>query len=395
MKVSIEMPSTMSGKSFKGPRLEPIIKELHKRKMLSECYGFKSNTDKTSFESEIRSKLKYTVLTRIILKAYSFLPKGLKRTNHYLLMERLFYQFSKFHRCTGEVVVLKPRPYELVKRLREQGKIIIVEASENHTKYTYEQVMKEYMEHDILVKKNKDNYINIEAVEKFSIGIKNADYLICLSEFSKSTYIKYGIDPNRIYVVQPYGVFERIYNKIDLDEEVTFICTANHSVLKGTQRLINIWVENNIQNDLLLIGGFYAGLNNYMEKARKNPHIKIIGQKSAEELIDLYSSRKCVGVLLSVSEAFGRCVYEYLCCSLPVIVTETCTCDLVKNGENGFIVKHDNNEIYEAVKRYAEMDNQSFEQMRQLAYECSNVENKSFSEKYVDILEDIIQREVR
>ena len=389
-KISFLMMTTFSGNAYKGPRMPEIIKEAESRGIFADAIGVCSKTDKKVYSTNILKKIRTPISMRFIFKINSILVKIFGKWNAYRGTEAIYSVFARIIKSNGQIVVIKPRPYAILEKNKKNNRIIVVEASENHTRYTQKVLQKELSR----IGKNElhNNYTNEEAISEYERTINNADYLLCLSTFSANTYIKNGFPKENIYVVNPFCGNNRILNINNTTKDLQFVSVAHHGILKGTHNLIKLWCKNKYKNKLVLIGTIYEDIKEFVDMEKDNNNIIIMGPMDRNEIFTYYLSHNCVGVLLSLSESFGRVVYEYLSYSIPVIVTETCTCDIVEDGKNGFVVDGQYEEQLDIiVSKYVNMSDEKYINMQKSAYE-SSVQEDRFGKKYVDALEDIIRK---
>lgn len=382
-KVSIVMMSTFSGPSFKGPQMPEIIIELEKQGRLGNCYGLYSPTDKKHYTDSILHKLRSNRFLKVLFKLNELTCKLFKIELRYYFNERIFGLFAMLHRYDGDIILLKPRPAFLTKYFKRKGKKIIIEASENYSWFTYHKIQAECKHCGIPMAKSI--FTNQKAVRDYEEGIKFSDSLICLSQFSSQTYLDAGYK-GKITVVNLETQITKI-RKIDTQGDgIVFTTVANHSILKGTFRLLHIWKTNNFKNKLYVIGDIHDDLRSLIKTIDLPNTIVFTGSVSREKVTELYLNNNCVNILVSVSESYGRTIYEALCISTPVIVTHTCTCDLVKDGYNGFIVDNNNEEIECAVKRFIDMPICDYFKFRENAINSVSENRKSFAKQYVACL---------
>ena len=260
-----------------------------------------------------------------------------------------------------------------------------MEASESHTEYTYEMIKLECQALSVPLVKN--NYTNKDAIKDFAEGVMNADRLICLSRFSANTYKKRGISDNKIRVTGLTTGVPLIRPRHISSESVVYVSVANHSLLKGTLHLLRTWEKYKISNRLMIVGHVHKDLEPYIEDYKNDGNIIFTGSLSRDEIERIYISNKSVGVFLPVSEGFSRSVLECLSTSTPVIVTECCTCDIVENEKNGFIINpFDEKELYEKIVKYNNMLPEEYLSMAELAYEGASTVENNFLPKYVEAL---------
>lgn len=382
-KVSIVMMSTFSGSSYKAPRLIPIIHHLANENLLANSYGMPQKSDQAEYSEDELRYLKRNSLMSVLMKISNRLLLAVGSHNSYLTREKIFGFFARhFFKADGEMVLLKPRPASLVKYYKSIGKTVIVEASEAHTEYTYESLKKECMSLSLPLVKNP--YTNRFAIEDFSEGVMNADRIICLSEFSAGTYRTRGVSPEKICVTGLTAGMPLVKPRNVSSEAITYISVANHSILKGTLHLLRIWRKYKIPNKLMIVGHIHADLRPYIEEFKSENNVVFTGSLKRDEIEHIYTENKCVGVLLSVSEGFSRSVLECLLTATPVIVTECCTCDIVENGINGFIVDSSNEKaIYDRIAEYNNMSPEKYKEMAESAYKRSSEVESDFLSKYV------------
>lgn len=386
-KISIVMMSTFSGEAYKATHLLPIIQELEARGQLESAYGIWNSQDKAVYSAKILSKLKRSRLVYFLFRGISFAARKVKKTSLYFCREKIFGICAAFFfKTDADTILLKPRPSFLVKYYKRRGKTVIVEASENHTRYTNERLVQECQKMNL---KATSNYVNEKAIRDYETGISNADYLICLTEFSAQTYVERGFPRDRIRVTGLEVGTVLIPPRPLSEEEVTFVSVAHHNLLKGTHRLLKVWKDKKIKNKLLIIGALDYDMRRYVQELGDVENVEFTGGMQRKEIEKIYQSRKCVGIFLSLSESYGRSVYECLSTSTPVIVTPTCTCGLVENEKRGYVVsEYENEAIYEAVLKCIQMDAQKYYAMSSNVYETLCMHQGKFVQKYTDALQE-------
>lgn len=388
-KISIAMMTTLSGPAYKGPQMPAIIFELLRRDLLGEAYGIWSSEDKVVYGKNPK------IQTSRLLKYMFSINKKLGKVlgwNHYIAQEKIFAMGTFFHRFHSSAVLLKPCPSSIAKRFKKRGKIILIEASENHPRYTYNVLENECIQYGIPLVDSA--YTDINHIEDFEKSLEFADRILCLSNYSAETYINYGVPREKI-VVTGLSVGSTIeFPKLNENKEITFVSVANHSVLKGTHRLIDLWNKYEISNDLLIIGSVEEEIQKLYIDRPMNPHIKLMGFMDRTEIDAVYCSSPCVHVLLSLSESYGRSVYEALCKSVPQIVSKTATCDYVVDGYNGYIAECcDEDKMINLIQRFCNMDQDEYNRFRKNAYDSVSRDAELFEKRYVDALESGIKKE--
>ncbi len=382
-KVSVVMMSTFSGYSYKAPQLKYIIHSLSRRGILGDSFGLPENQDAMEYSDVELKKLKRSNLMLFLFKIVNKAAIILKAGNSYTMREKIYGIFVMlFFKADGNIILLKPRPSFLVRYYKKCGKITVVEASENHTFYTLSRLKMECDNLKIPLIHNV--YTNEKAAKDYAAGINAADRIICLSEFSAHTYEREGISRDRIYVTGLVIDRKPIKPRPENTGQIVYVSVANHSILKGTIHLLRIWKKYHIPNRLMIIGLIHPDLKQYMSDYEDLENVEITGSLSHEDIEKIYIKNRCVGVLLSLSDSFPRSVRECLSTSTPMIVTETCTCDIIKNGKAGFIVDPDDeNEIYQNIMRYNLMTQERYLEMAQYAYDGSLLGNNVFEDKYM------------
>ena len=125
----------------------------------------------------------------------------------------------------------------------------------------------------------------------------------------------------------------------------------------------------------------------YIKEIENLKNIEILGSMTREKIAEVYKKNKCMGVLMSVSESYGRTVYECLCTSTPVLVTPTCTCDLVEDGINGYVVSsYEEEAIYQKLSTIISMDKETYVKMSEAVYQTIHRKKDKFEKSYTDAL---------
>jgi len=191
---------------------------------------------------------------------------------------------------------------------------------------------------------------------------RKADKIIVPSEYLKDIVIGWGINPEKIKVI--YNGVD--FKPVDLSKEEARTKLGIHGNIilsvgrlvpwKGFRMLIKIMpqlLELNQFFRLVIVGDGPERKN--LEAMAKNigldKKIYIVGKKSPEELA-LYLAAADVFVLNSGYEGFSHQILESMKAGVPVVASAILgNREIVKQGENGFLVKYnDEFNIIEAIK---------------------------------------------
>jgi glycosyltransferase involved in cell wall biosynthesis len=138
--------------------------------------------------------------------------------------------------------------------------------------------------------------------------------------------------------------------------------------VKNLETLIeNFLLVNNSNLNLVLVGsGLLEDSLRAIAKTSKRVHFLPFFNQT--EMPQVYSSADCF-VLPSKSETWGLSVNEAKACGLPILVSENCGCekDLLKDGENGFVIKENN--ILDCLIKVSKLSTKELENMSEKSKE--------------------------
>lgn len=183
---------------------------------------------------------------------------------------------------------------------------------------------------------------------------KNVDSCLYVGVNNKNYFLKHGVKENKLFF-SPHAIdldrFKNLkYQKNQIREDLNIpnfdriiLYAGKFIEVKNLERLIkNILDIKNPNFHLVLVGsGILENHLRDISKTSKNIHFMPFCNQS--EMPSVYSSSDFF-ILPSTSETWGLSVNEAMACGLPVIVSENCGCekDLLRDGENGFVIKENN-----------------------------------------------------
>lgn len=190
---------------------------------------------------------------------------------------------------------------------------------------------------------------------------KSFDGFCYAGKMSKELIDKYANNNAEMYfvpnLVQPevfkkaVGIRESKYNdirkkhSIDNDRYV-FICPARLEKVKGIEEFIKIYSKVSQKSTILICGEgeLYDDISNLISKV-EDSDIRLLGSKSQEELVELYSISNCF-LMPSLSDANPLTCIEALWAELPLLVSEHVGNypEVIKDGENGYSFSYDNSD---------------------------------------------------
>lgn len=173
-----------------------------------------------------------------------------------------------------------------------------------------------------------------------------ADYVLVGSEFAKSTCVEHGCDPDRVYVV-PYGVDPEAFFPTSRTTECRkrpfrILFVGNSTPLKGFHYLLEMLDRLPNLSMEIWCCGLDGKTSSLGRQTAWDSRIKPLGLVSHHEMANLMRQ---VDMLFhpSILDSFSLTCLEAMASGLPVLTTpRTGAAELIRHGENGFVVPHGN-----------------------------------------------------
>lgn len=213
-----------------------------------------------------------------------------------------------------------------------------------------------------------------------------ADKIICASNYTKNTLLKYGVEPKNVFVI-PYGYDcpKSIETNKSKNEVFSILYVGNVSVMKGIPNLINAFKQIANKNvELILVGN----ISQYIYELTKDDHrIKTMGFVPHNELGTIYSKADLF-VFPSYSDGFGFAPLEAMSYSVPCIVSkDSGISDVIVTGKNGFVIKSNSDA---EIKKSIEWCISNKAELSKIGLEARNTALSYSNERYVESLRSFI-----
>jgi glycosyltransferase involved in cell wall biosynthesis len=218
------------------------------------------------------------------------------------------------------------------------GMITIVERGSSHIQFQNRILTQEYGRYGI------DFYTHPDVINTELKEYEEADYISVPSLFVKRTFLEKGIRESKIFL-NPYGANtdftdSRIQQEEKPGKLFKILYLGALSVRKGLPYLFEALNSINIPLDLYevtFIGKIDREFNSYCKSYRKD-NWNFLGHIDHNDLPEYIRSAD-VGVIPSIEDGFGLVIPQIMACRVPVITTTNAGgSDLIRDGENGFVV---------------------------------------------------------
>lgn len=332
----------------------PMMSEMNGQ--ICKCYGIRNAAEK-QLPKEIRDKI---VSTSIPDKVNGYFVRPLRSILHwpeyysYLTKVKLLdATFAKqVAKDASKILFTSPLFPKTVSKAKESGKIVVVEAGNSEPEREYARVNRDYKQFDIHHK-----YVYGDPILKNTCGksLQAADRIVAISEVSLATYLDAGYKENKMTLIPLTGTDMPVHHaSSQVGKEKAFISTGFHSFIKGTHRLLLAWKEAAIKDiPLLIVGRLCEDMKEFVEAYGPFHNVQFIGHRN--DLREWYLGFDAVGVLMSLSEGAVRVIPEMMSFGFPMIVSPDATCDLICDGQNGFVIDAtDEARLVERLKWFAE-----------------------------------------
>lgn len=218
-------------------------------------------------------------------------------------------------------------------------------------------------------------------------GYNKADHIITISNVSNQTYLRKGYNADKLTMIPLTGTsFTIKEDKTVEGKKKAFISTAFHSMIKGTHRLLLAWKKAHIHNiPLIIVGTLSEDMKEFIEKYGPFENVIFTGHKN--DLERFYDDYDAVGILMSFSEAAGRTTPELMSKGFPMIVSPDATCDIVVDGENGFVVEPtDERKLVETLHWFSDNWNHVYDMRKSVFDSVKNRKSVDFGIELADYI---------
>ncbi len=197
-----------------------------------------------------------------------------------------------------------------------------------------------------------------------------ASALHSVGDSEKDAYLKFGVDPKKIYKIENGINLEdfELKNESDvlkkncIDEKPYILFLSRINKKKGLELLLNSFkiLKNSNQKIYLVISGtgdpvYVEQIKKYVKELELENWVIFTGLVSHDEKITLFKSAKLFS-LISISDIHPRAVEEALTMGVPVVISKESDFPEVTKYDAGIVVDRDEKLIANAFKKLLEDD---------------------------------------
>ena len=175
----------------------------------------------------------------------------------------------------------------------------------------------------------------IEWNKKKETWNKCVDAFICLTDFSKNIFRKFGIEDDKLYVKPNFTSVDKSIEGINMENEDYYLFIGRLSEEKGILNLVETWIDYKIKFDLHIIGdGDLSDVIN--DKIEQHSNIKFLGKQDHHQVLE--KLRRCKALIFPSIwyEGFPMTIVETFSVGKPVISSNIGNQSfIVEDGFNG------------------------------------------------------------
>lgn len=221
--------------------------------------------------------------------------------------------------------------------IKKTGAKVIVESGSSHILEQQKLLQEEYEKWGVSYQP-----IHNKNSEKMLAEYEQADYIMTLSNFSRESFIRQGIAPEKILKV-PCGMDVDFFSqgKRQPSKKFRVIFVGLINIRKGVHYLLQAWNKLNLpedQTELIFVGNMSKDIKQVLKTIPVKNNVTFYGSTTRAGLRDLFYDSSLF-VLPSVEDGFGMVIGEAMAAGLPVICSDhTAGPEIIQHGREGFIV---------------------------------------------------------
>lgn len=288
-----------------------------------------------------------------------------------------------------------------------QNSIIIVDHGSLHPAFENKALDNEKDIYGFDIQGNSANHL---LLDRLNIEFDKCDAIFVYSKLAKNTFVKYGIDSNKIfinYIDFSVDLFDtspfrnRSFNKT-VEKKISLVFVGACVPRKGLHRLLEAMeLLDQYQFELVCVGAppKDAKLINFIDKSRPNVTISLVGRVKENELVKYYKASDFF-ILPSISDGFGMVTTQAMankCCC--IVSSFAGSSELIDDGVNGFLLSDvtDYATTVNELNRIFKLNEDEYNQIRKNAHNTAKylIKNNQFGitlKENIKLIESFINK---
>lgn len=226
----------------------------------------------------------------------------------------------------GKVDIIHTWPSSALRTIKMAARLgvpTVLERPNAHTRFAYEVVHKECERLGVRLPSNHDHAHNGEVLRVEEEEFRQADYLLCPSDFVVKSFLDRGFPPKKLLRHQ-YGYDERVYfpaEPLESKRGLTILFVGECAVRKGVHFALQAWLQSSacLDGTFMIAGEFLPAYAEKLAPMLLHPSVRVLGHRNdVPELM----RESDVLVLPSIEEGSALASYEARGCGCVLLVSD-------------------------------------------------------------------------